>query len=180
MPDQLSLTPVLPGPFQLKTDKTTRLAYWLLTACCSVSQSCPTLCGTRDCSVSMGLPCPLPSPTACSNSCPLSQWCHPAISSSIVPFSSCLHSFPASGSFPVSQFFASGDQSTGVSALASVLPMNIQDWFLLGMTGLISLQSSGLSRVFSNITGQKSSMLSLLYGPTLTSIHDHRKNHSLD
>ena len=84
------------------------------------------------------LACPLLSPEVCSNSCPLSQWCHPTISSSVVPFSSCLQSFPASGSFPVSQFFPSGGQSVGVSASASVLPMNIQDWFPLGLTGLIS------------------------------------------
>ena len=91
--------------------------------------------------------CPSPTPRACSNSCPSSQWCHPTISSSVVPFSSCFQSFPASGSFPVSQFFASGGQSIGVSASASVLPMNIQDWFPLGWTGWISLQSKGLSRV---------------------------------
>ena len=90
-----------------------------------------------------------------SNSCPLSQWCHPTISSFVVSFSSCLHSFPASGSFQMSQFFTSGSQSTGVSASASVLPVNIQDWFPLGWTGWISLQSKGLSRVFSNTTVQK-------------------------
>ena len=95
-------------------------------------------------------PCLLPTPGACSNSCPLSRWCHPTISSSAVPFSSHLQSFPASGSFLMSQFFASGGQSTGVSASASVLPINIQDWFPLGWTGWISLQSKGLSRVFSN------------------------------
>ena len=87
---------------------------------------------------------PSPTPGACSNSCPLSRRCHPTVSSSVVPFSSCLQSFPASGSFPMSQFFASGGQSFGVSASASVLPMNIQDWFLLGWTGRISLQSKGL------------------------------------
>jgi len=92
------------------------------------------------------LPCPLLSPRSCSNSCPLSWWCHPIISSSVLPFSSCLQSFPASGSFPMSQLFTSGDQSIGASASASVLPMNIQDWFLLGLTYLISLQSKGLSR----------------------------------
>ena len=92
---------------------------------------------------------------ACSSSCALSWWCHPTISSSVVPFSSCLQSFPASGSIPVSQFFAPGGQSIGASALASVLPMNIQDWFPLGLTGWISLQSKGLSRVFSNTTVQK-------------------------
>ena len=93
------------------------------------------------------LPCPSPSPGACSNSCPLSHWCHPIISS-VAPLFSCLQSFSASGSFPVSQFFASGGQSIGASALASVLPMNIQNWFPLGMTGLISLLSKGLSRVY--------------------------------
>ena len=100
------------------------------------------------------LPCPLPSPRACSNSCPLSQWCHPTISSSVVPFSSCLQCFPAPGSFLMSQLFASGDQSIGASASVSVLPMNIQDWFPLGLTGLI-LQSRGPSRVFSNTTVKK-------------------------
>ena len=101
------------------------------------------------------LPCPSPTPRVYSNSCPLSQWCHPIISSSFIPFSSCLQSFPASGSFPMSQFFASGGQSIGISALASVLPMNIQNWFPLGWTAWISLQSKGLSRVFSNTTVQK-------------------------
>ena len=101
------------------------------------------------------LTCPSPTPGAYSNSCPWSRWCHPTISSSVVPFSSCLQSFPTLGSFPMSQFFASGSQSMGVSASASVLPMNIQDWFSLGLTGLISLQSKGLSRVFSNTTVQK-------------------------
>ena len=95
-------------------------------------------------------PCPSPTPRAYSNSCPLSQWCHPTISISVIPFSSRLQSFPASGSCQISQFFASGGQSTGVSASASVLPMNIQDWFPLGWTDWISLQSKGLSRVFSN------------------------------
>ena len=93
------------------------------------------------------LPWPSTTPGVHSNSCPLSQWCHPTISSSVIPFSSCLQSFPASGSFPMSQLFASDGQSFGVSASASVLPMNIQDW--------ISLQSKGLSRVFSNTTAQK-------------------------
>ena len=100
-------------------------------------------------------PCPSPTPGVYSNSCPLSQWCHSAISSSIIPFSSCLQSFPASGSFPMSWFFTSGGQSIGVSAWASVLLMNIQDWFPLAWTGWISLQSKGLWRVFSNITVQK-------------------------
>ena len=116
------------------------------------------------------LPCPLPSPRACSNSCPSSRWCHPTISSSVVLFSSCLQSFPASGFFPMSQFFASGGQSTGASTSASVLPMNIQSWFPLRLTGLISLQSKGLSWVFSNtkFTSINSLVLSLLYGPALT------------
>ena len=100
------------------------------------------------------LPCPSPSPVACSNSCPLSRWCFPTISSSVIPFSSCLQSFPESGSFPMSQFFTSGGQSIGASASVSVLQMNIQDWFLLGLTGLMFLQSKGLSRVFSNTTVQ--------------------------
>ena len=101
------------------------------------------------------LPFPSPTPRAYSNSCPSSQWCHPNISSSVVLFSSCFLSFLATGSFQMSQFFASGDQSIGVSASASVLPMNRQDWFPLGWTGWISLQSKGLSRVFSNTTVQK-------------------------
>ena len=101
------------------------------------------------------LPCPSAVPGVYSNSCPFSQWCHPTISSSVVPFSSCLQSFPASRSFQMSQFFSSGGQSIRVSASASVPPMNIQDWFLLGWTGWISLQSKGLSRVFSNATVQK-------------------------
>ena len=99
--------------------------------------------------------CPSPAPRIYPNSCPSSRWCHPAISSSVAPFSSCPQSFPASGSFPMSQFFASGDQSIGVSVSASVLPMNTQDWSPLGWSGWISLQSKGLSRVFSNTTVQK-------------------------
>ena len=101
------------------------------------------------------LPCPSPTPGVYSSSCPLSRWCHPTISSSVIPFSSCLQSFPALGPFPMSQFFTSGDQSLRVSASTSVLPMNIQDWFPLEWTGWISLQSKGLSRVFSNTTVQK-------------------------
>ena len=99
-------------------------------------------------------PCPSPTPGPYSNSCPLSRWCHPTISSSVVPYSSCFQSFPASGSFPRSQFFASGGHSIGVSASASVLPMNTQDWSPLVRTGWISLLSKGLSRVFSNTTVQ--------------------------
>ena len=106
-------------------------------------------------------PCPSPTPRVYSNSCPLSQWCHPTISSSVVAFSSCPQSFPASGSFPMSQLFTSGGQRIGVSASASVLPMNIQDSSPLGWTGWISLQSKGLSRVFSNTTVQKNQFFSV-------------------
>ena len=125
-------------------------------------------------------PCPSPTLGVYSNSCPLTRWCHPTISSSIVPFSSCLQSFPASGSFQMSQFFASGGPSIGVSA--SVLPMNIQDWFPLGWTGWISLQSNKLE---SSPTPQFKSINSLVLSfffnsPTLTSIHDYWKNHSFD
>ena len=100
-------------------------------------------------------PCPSPTHRAYPNSCPLSQWCHPNISSSVVPFSSCLQSFPASGSFQMGQLFTQGGQSIGVSTSTSVLPMNTQDWSPLGWTGWISLQSKRLSRVFSNTTVQK-------------------------
>ena len=96
------------------------------------------------------LPYPSLSPRVCSNSCALIQWCHPTISSSVIPFSSCLQHFLAPGSFPMSQFFTSGSQSIGASASASVLPVSIQGWFPLGLTALISLQSKGLSKVFSN------------------------------
>ena len=127
-------------------------------------------------------PCPSPTPRVYSYSCPLSQWWHPTISSSVVPFSSCPQSSPASGSFQMSQPFAWGGQNIGVSASTSVLPMNIQDWFALGWTGWISLQSKGLSRIsptpqFKRIN---SSALSLLYGSTLTFVHDYWKNHSFD
>ena len=98
------------------------------------------------------LPCPSPTCRSCSNSCPLSWWCHLTISSSVIPFSSCLQCFPVSGSFPVSQFFTSGGQNIGASAWASVLSVNIQDWFHLGLTGLISFQSKVPLRVFSNTT----------------------------
>ena len=100
-------------------------------------------------------PCPSPTPGGCPNSCPSSQWCHTTILSSIIPFPSCLHFFPALGSFLMSRHFTSGGHSIGDSASASVLLMNTQDWFPLGFSGLISLQSKGLSRVFSNITVQK-------------------------
>ena len=128
------------------------------------------------------LPCPSPIPRACSNSCPSSRWCHPTISSSVVPFS-CLQSFPASGSFPMRQFFTSGCRSILVSVSASVLPVNTQDWSPLGWTGLISLLSKEISRVFSNTTVQKDQsflIISLPYGPALISIHNYWKNHSLE
>ena len=128
------------------------------------------------------LPCPSPTPRSSSNSCPLSRWYHPTISSSVVPFFSHLQSFPASGSFQMSQFFASGGSSIGASTSASVLPVNIQGWFSLASTGFISLQSKGLSRVFSNTTVQKHQFFGacFFYGPNLISIHDYWKNHSFD
>ena len=122
------------------------------------------------------LPCPSLTPRAYSNACPLSRWCHPTISSFVIPFS-CVQSFPASGSFQMSQFFPSGGQSIGVSASASVLPMNIQASFPLGLTGWLSLQDFSPTPQFKSIN---SSVLSFLYSPTLTSIHDYWKNHSLD
>ena len=115
--------------------------------CCSVAKSCLTL--WLHLLQHARLPCPSLSPGACSDSCPLSQWCYLTISSSATPFSSCLQSFPASGSFPISRLFPSGGQGLELPASASFLPMNIQGWFPLGFTGLISLQSKGLSRVFS-------------------------------
>ena len=115
------------------------------------------------------LPCPSPTPGACSNSCPSSWWRHPTISSSVVPFSSCLWSFPASGSFLMRCLFTSGSQSIGASVSASVLPMNIQDWFPLGLTGWISSQSKGLSRIFSNTTVQKHRF----FGTWLSLINSH-------
>ena len=136
-------------------------------SCHSITQSCPS----RNLDYS-----------TCSNSCPLSRWCHPTISSSVTPFSFCPQSFPASGSFPVSQLFASGGQSIGASASGSVLSMNIQGWFPLALTGLISLQSKGLSRVFSNTTSQNHPFFGAqpAYGLTLTSIHDYGKHRSFD
>ena len=115
------------------------------------------------------------------NSIPSSQCCHPIISSSVIPFFSCLQSFPASGSFQMSPFIISGGQNIGVSASASILSMSIQDWFPLGLTGLI-LQSKGCSKAFSNTTVQNHQFfdLSLLCGPTFISIHNYRKNHSFD
>ena len=124
-------------------------------------------------------PCPSPSPGVHPNSCPSSWWCHPAISSSIVPFSSCPQSLPTSGSFPISQLFTSGGQSTGVLALASVFPKNTQGWSPLEWTGC-SPRNSQESPPTPQFKSINSSELSLLHSPTLTSIHDHWKNHSLD
>ena len=128
-------------------------ASWISHQFSSVAQSCLTLQPHSPCQALQHVrpPCPSPTPGAYSNSCPLSRWCHPTISSSVVPFSSCLQSFPASRSF---QWVSSSHQVAKVSASASVLPMNIQDWFPLGWTGWISLQSKGLSRLFSNTTVQ--------------------------
>ena len=126
----------------------------ILDGCCSVAQSCPTLCNPMDCSTpSLRVHHQLPELAPTQR--PLSRWCHPTFSSSVVPFSSCLQSFPASGSFPLSQLFASGGQRIRASASASALLMNIQDWFPLGWTVWIPLQSKGLSRVFSSTTVQK-------------------------
>ena len=130
-------------------------SWWfcVLRCCCSVTMLCLTLCDPMDCNMP-DFP-PFTVFRSLLKFCPLSWWCHPTISSSVVPFSSCSQSFPASASFPMSWLFTLGGQSIGASASASVLPMNIQDWFLLGLTGLISLLSKELSRVFSNITVQK-------------------------
>ena len=152
----------------------------------SVAQSCLTLqpYGLQHAS----LPYPSATPKACSDSCPSSRWCRPATSSSVVPFSSCPQSFPASQSFLMSQFFPSSGHSNGVSAWTSVLPVNIQDWSPLGLTGLISLQAKGLSGFFSNTSSKSSNSLSLsflffssfLYSPTLISICNYWKNDSFD
>ena len=120
----------------------------------SVAQSCPTLCDPMNRSTP-GLPVHHQLPEFTQTQRPSSRWCHPAISSSVIPFSSCPQSLPASGSFPMSQLFTWGGHSIGLSALASVLPVNTQDWSPLGWTGWISLQAKGLSRVFSNTTAQK-------------------------
>ena len=146
----------------------------------SVAQSCLILCDPKNCSTP-GLPVhhQLPEFT---QTHPSSQWWHPATSFSVIPFSSCPQSLPASESFPISQLFAGGGQSTGVSASSSFLPKKSQGWSPSAWTGWISLQSKGLSRVFSNTTCQNinSLALSFLDSPTFTSLHDHRKNHSLD
>ena len=122
--------------------------------CCSVAKSCPTFLQPRGLQHAR-LPCPSLSHRVCSNSCPFSWWCHSIISSSVTLFSSCLQSFPGSGSFPMSHLIESGGQSPGASASASVLPMNIQGWVPLGLTDWISLLSKGLSKVFSSTTVQK-------------------------
>ena len=126
-------------------------------------------------------PCPTPTPGACSNSCPLSRWCHPTMSSSVIPFSSCLQSFPASGSFPTSQLLASGDQRIGASASVSGLPMNIQGWFPLGLAGWISLLSKGLSSLLqhhsskASILWHSASFMVRLSHPCMTvDIHEYR------
>ena len=144
---------------------------------CSVARWCATNCDPMYCSTSGFL-----SPRVCSNSCPLSQWCHTTISSSVISFSSYLQSFPESGTFPMSQLFASGGQSIGVSASTSVLPMKTQDLSSLGCTDWISLQSKGLSRVFSSTIVWKHQLFGTQ--PSLwcnsTFIHDYWKNHSFD
>ena len=145
----------------------------------SAAQSCPTL---RPHESQHARP-PCPSPGVHSNSFPSSRWRHPAISSSVVPFSSCPQSLPASGSFPMSQLFTGGGQSTGASALASVLPMNTQDWSPLEWTGWISLQFQGTLKSLLQQHSSKASILrrsAFFTVPTLTSIHNHWKNHSLD
>ena len=148
-----------------------------LYCCCSVDKSCPSLCNPMN---HTRLPCPLLSPRVCSNSCQLSQWYYLTISSSATLFSSCLQCFPEAGSFPINWLFLSGGQSIRTSASSSILPMNIQGWFRL--TGLISLlprdsQESSPPPQFKSIN---SSVLSLLYGSPLTSVHDYWKNHSFD
>ena len=127
-------------------------------------------------------PCPSPTPGVYSNSCPLSWWCHPTISSSVLPSSSCLQYFPTSECFQMSQLFSSCGQSLAASASTSVLPMNTQDWSPLGWTGWVSLQSkdSKESPPMPQFKSIDSSALSFLYSPTLTSIHDYWQNHSLD
>ena len=125
-------------------------------------------------------PCLSPTPGVHPNPCPLSRWCHPTISSSVLPFSFCPQSFPPSGSFQRSQLFTSGGQSFEVSASTSVFPVNTQDWSPLGWTGWISLQPKGLSRVPPQLKSINSPALSFLHSPTLTSIHDYWKNHSID
>ena len=146
----------------------------------SVAQSCLTLRPHE--SQHVRPPRTSPTPGVYSNSCPSSRWFHPAISSSVVPFSSCPQSLPASGSFPMSQLFAWGGQSIRVSASASVFPMNTQDWSPLGWTGWISVQSEGLKSLLQHHSSKASIFRCSAFfnSPTLTYIHDHWKNHSLD
>ena len=145
----------------------------------SVAQSCPTLRPHEP--QHARPPCPSPTPRVHPNICLLSWWCHPTISSSVIPFSSCPQSFPASGSFSMSQLFASGGQSIGVSASTSVPPMNTKDWSPVGWTGRIFMQSRGLSRVFSNIVQKHQLFGAQLSSPSNSHIHTcHWKNHSLD
>ena len=166
---------------------------WILNKCLkhvvvaiqSITQSCLALRPHR--MQHTRLSCLSLSPGVCSNSCPSNWWCHPTVSVSVSPFSSSYQSFPASGSFPVSWLFTSGGQSNKTSVSASVLPMTIQGWFPLGWTGLIFLHSKGHSKVLItvwNTTSQfesiSSSVFSLLYGATLTSVHNYWKNHSFD
>ena len=141
---------------------------------CSVTQSCLTVCDPMDCSTP-GFPVHHQLQELAQTQCPSSQWCHPTVSSSVVPFSFCLQSFSTSRYFPVSQFFASGGQSIGASASTSVLSMNIQYWFPLELNGLI--QESSPTPQFKSIN---SSVLNFLYGPTLISMHDYWETHSLD
>ena len=147
----------------------------------SVAQSCPTLCDPRRLQCAR-LPCPSPFPIVCSNSCSLNRWCYPTISSLVFPFSSCPQSCPASESFPRIQFFRSGDQSFGASASASFLPMNIQAWFPSGLTGLISLLSKGLSKVYLNTAVENNQFFGVQLSLWSNS-HIHTqllKNHSFD
>jgi len=149
--------------------------------CCSVTESCPTLCNPMDCSTP-GSPVLHYLAKFAQTQCPLSRWCHPTISSSVLPFSSCLQSFPASGSFPMNQLFASGGQSIGASASASVFLMNIKSWSPLGWTGWspCSPRDSQESSPAPHFEGLNSLALSLFYHPALTSVHDHWKSHSFD
>ena len=150
-----------------------------ISCCWSIAKSCPTPCNPNELQHTR-FPCPSPTPGACSNSCPLSQWCHPTISSSVVSFFR-LQSFRTSASFQMSQCFTSGGQSIRASALASVLPMNIQDWFPLGWTGAWSPCSPRDSQESFPMPQFKSiNSLDCLYDPTLTSIHDYWKNHGFD
>ena len=147
----------------------------------SVTQSCPILCSWPHELQHARPPCPSPTPGVYPNPCPLSQWCHPTISSSVVPFSSCLQSFPASWSFQMSQFFASGSWSFGASASASIIPVNIQGWFPFGSHwSCCCPRNSQESPLAPQFRGISSLVLSFLYGPILISIHDYWKSHSFD